>query len=74
MESHGAEEALADWKRRGQDQDAERDALILAAFRAGLNIRRIHVLSGVSRTTIYKILGPLATGSRGGDGNATASR
>lgn len=57
-----AETALAEWKRRGEEHDAERDPLVRTAHKAGLNINRIHKLSGVSRTTIYQILG-LAAGT-----------
>src|SRR5215469_6372634 len=57
-----AETALAEWKSRGEEHDAERDPLVRAAHKAGLNINRIHKLSGVSRTTIYQILG-LAAGT-----------
>lgn len=52
-----AETALTEWKRQGEQHDAERDPLVCAAHKAGLNVHRIHTLSGVSRTTIYKILG-----------------
>lgn len=51
------ETALTEWKRQGEEHDAERDPLVRAAHQAGLNVHRIYKLSGVSRTTIYKILG-----------------
>jgi transcriptional regulator of acetoin/glycerol metabolism len=57
MATAEAEAALADWKRRVETANAERDGLIRAAHEAGVNIRRISQLSGVSRTTVYKILG-----------------
>jgi len=52
-----AEAALTDWKRRIEIANAERDRLILAAREAGVSIHRISQLSGISRTTVYKILG-----------------
>jgi transcriptional regulator of acetoin/glycerol metabolism len=52
-----AEAALADWKRRIESANAERDGLIRAAHEAGVNIRRISLLSGLSRSTVYKVLG-----------------
>jgi len=52
-----AETALTDWKRRIDSANAERDGLIRDAHDAGVNIRRISQLSGVSRTTVYKVLG-----------------
>lgn len=58
-----AESALSEWKGRGDSLAAERDPLVRSAYEAGVNINRIHKLSGVSRTTIYKILG-LTTESR----------
>jgi len=57
MATAEAEAALADWKRRIDAANAERDRLIRAAHEAGVNIRRISLLSGVSRTTVYKVLG-----------------
>ena len=68
-----AETALAEWKSRGEEHDAERDPLVRAAHKAGLNINRIHKLSGVSRTTIYQILGP-AGGSREPSSPASSRR
>lgn len=52
-----AEQALTEWKRRADENAAERDALIRAAHAAGSSITRIRHLSGLSRTTVYKILG-----------------
>lgn len=48
-----AEQALTEWKRNAD----RRDEIIRTAHAAGVNIRRISELSGVSRTTVYKILG-----------------
>lgn len=52
-----AEAALADWKRRSEQIDSERDRIVQAAHTAGLNIRQIHLKSGIGRSTIYRILG-----------------
>jgi transcriptional regulator of acetoin/glycerol metabolism len=53
MEIAEAEQALAGWKQNAD----RRDELIRAAYAAGVNIRRIGQLSGLSRNTVYKILG-----------------
>jgi hypothetical protein len=64
MNAAEAKAALAEWKRRS-DQDArERDTLIRVAYEAGVNIRQIHLESGVSRTTIYRVLGVDAGGEK----------
>ncbi|WP_260972872.1 helix-turn-helix domain-containing protein [Mycolicibacterium llatzerense] len=49
-----AEAALTAW-RENHDQ---RDDLVRKARKAGLSINRIHVLTGIGRSTIYRILGP----------------
>jgi DNA invertase Pin-like site-specific DNA recombinase len=51
------EKALEAWKRRDAEHQAERDKLVRAAHLAGLNKRQIALASGLSRTTVYKILG-----------------
>jgi len=56
MDTAEAEALLTGWKRRIDSDNAERDGLIRAAREAGVSIHRISQLSGVSRTTIYKIL------------------
>jgi hypothetical protein len=53
----GIASRLADWKRRSEESGAERDQLVREAKAGGMNIRRIAILSGLSRTTIYKITG-----------------
>ena len=40
---------------------ASRDRLVRAAREEGVSIRRIHNESGISRTTIYRILGEKPT-------------
>ena len=53
-----AESALAAWKRRHAEHQAERDALVRAAYPLlGRNVRRIARLAGLSRNTVYAILG-----------------
>lgn len=44
--------ALTEWSRNA----ARRDMLVKLAHGAGISIREIGQLSGISRTTIYKIL------------------
>ena len=46
-------QALAEWKRT----HADRDRLVRLAAESGLQIKEISQLSGLSRTTVYKILG-----------------
>jgi transcriptional regulator of acetoin/glycerol metabolism len=52
-----AEQALTEWKRRTEGLAAERNELIRAAHAAGVSITRINELTGLSRVTVYKILG-----------------
>lgn len=47
-----AEEALRQWRQVFE----RRDELIQAAHQAGVPIRRIHILTRVGRSTIYRIL------------------
>jgi hypothetical protein len=47
---------LADWKSRSEEFGAERDQLVREANAGGVNIRQIAILSGLSRTTVYKII------------------
>ena len=49
--------ALDDWRQRSEQVDAERDQLIRDAHAAGMNIRQIHIRSGIGRNTIYRVLG-----------------
>jgi hypothetical protein len=58
-----AEAALSRWVKQRQEADAEReelararDDLVLAALAAGITKHRIHVLTGIARTTIDKIV------------------
>jgi DNA invertase Pin-like site-specific DNA recombinase len=46
-------EALADWKYHA----GRRDELVRAAYAAGIPVTEIHELTGLSRMTVYKILG-----------------
>ncbi len=68
MTADEAREALAGWKRNAD----QRDALVRAAHEAGIQIKEIGQLSGLSRTTVYRILGlepgdntPLSASGRG---------
>lgn len=53
---NAAEESLLAWREDSQRIADARDGLIRDAHRAGLTINRIHTLSGVSRSTIYRLL------------------
>ena len=57
MNRADAEQALTEWKQRTDAAAAERDRIIRAAHAAGVSITRISRLTGLSRVTIYKILG-----------------
>lgn len=48
--------ALLLWKQRDASHKADRDYLVLAADTAGVNIRKIALSMGISRTTVYKII------------------
>lgn len=50
------EDALVRWARSRRESDAERDPLVRAAVAAGVSKHRVHVLTGVARTTIDKIM------------------
>lgn len=52
VDREAAEEALREWKRTVD----VRDRLIRDALAAGVTINRIHTLTGISRTTIYRLL------------------
>jgi transcriptional regulator of acetoin/glycerol metabolism len=57
MDITEAGRALDDYRQRSEGLDAERDQLIRDARAAGMNIRQIHVRSGIARSTIYRVLG-----------------
>lgn len=50
--AEAAEKQLRDWARN----NAERDQLVKAARAAGVSKNRIHTLTGISRSTIDRIL------------------
>lgn len=50
--SGDVEDALREWKRSVDS----RDELVRSAHTAGVSINRIHVLTGIGRSTIYRIL------------------
>jgi hypothetical protein len=52
--------ALAEWKSRSAEVGRDRDPVVRAAADAGLNIRQIHLRTGIARSTIYSILGEAA--------------
>lgn len=49
-----AEADLTQWRANHE----QRDHLVRKANKAGININRIHTLTGISRSTIYRILTP----------------
>lgn len=58
MTPEEAMRTLETWKHRDAEHLAERDRAIRAAHEAGVNIRQIALKSGISRTTIYRVLSP----------------
>lgn len=50
------EYALEQWGRQNGTYTAARDALVYQAATAGIPKHRIHVLTGIARTTIDRIL------------------
>ena len=57
MDFTEAETALEAWRQRREHVEAERDQLIRDAYAAGVNIRQIHIRSGIGRNTVYRVLG-----------------
>ena len=51
-----AEAALTQWAQQRDEADAARDSLIRAALAAGITKHRIHVITGIARTTIDRII------------------
>lgn len=49
------EYALTNWARDRRRVDESRDPLVQAALTAGISKHRVHVLTGIARTTINKI-------------------
>jgi hypothetical protein len=49
------EYALTNWARDRRQVDESRDPLVQAAVAAGISKHRVHVLTGIARTTINKI-------------------
>ena len=56
MQEPGQTQAIQDL-RNYREFTASRDRFVRAAREEGVSIRRIHNESGISRTTIYRILG-----------------
>lgn len=52
-----AEAALIQWRTSNE----QRDDLVRKANKAGININRIHTLTGIGRSTIYRILSATKT-------------
>lgn len=57
MTPEQAEQKLIGWRVARDAIDNQRDELVRSAhFEGGLNVHRIHVLTGIGRNTIYRIL------------------
>ncbi|WP_280331538.1 hypothetical protein [Nocardia wallacei] len=53
MSPGDAEAALIEWRKNNEI----RDQLVREAYDAGVTVHRIHILSGIGRNTVYKIVG-----------------
>jgi len=49
-------QALRSWRRRSDSVAADRDALVRAALASGLPKEEIHIITGLGRTTISRIM------------------
>ena len=56
MTIRDAETALALWEIERRAQLAARDKLVRDALAAGVSKQRVHVLTGIARTTIDRII------------------
>jgi hypothetical protein len=50
------EQALRRWAEQRRESDETRDELLLAAIAAGISKHRVHVLTGIARTTINAVI------------------
>lgn len=55
-EANEIEQKLVAWGRARDQLEIDRDRLVLEAYADDPNVRRIHLLAGISRSTIYRIL------------------
>ena len=51
-----ARQALRSWRRRARSVAADRDPAVVDAMDAGLTKEEVHVLTGLGRTTIDRIV------------------
>ena len=51
-----SEEALTWWAQRQRELNETRDGLVLQALGWGISKHRVHVLTGIARTTIDRII------------------
>jgi hypothetical protein len=49
------EHALVQWGERREQVESERDPLVLGAIAIGISKNRVHVLTGIARTTVDRI-------------------
>lgn len=50
------EAELTEWRQQEKSRTDRRIDLVRRAYAAGFNIRKIHLISGIGRTTIYRDL------------------
>lgn len=51
-----ARQALRSWRRRSDSVTGDRDPLVRTALDAGLSKEEVHILTGLGRTTIDRIV------------------
>lgn len=51
-----ARQALRSWRRRSDSVTGERDPLVRTAMAAGLTKEEVHIITGLGRTTIDRIM------------------
>lgn len=56
VESTSFEASLVEWKKQNDEHIRRRDPLVRASHSAGIKVNRIHTLTGVARSTIYRII------------------
>jgi hypothetical protein len=60
-------QALRSWRRRSDSVSGDRDPLVRTAIDAGLTKEEVHVLTGLGRTTIDRIVNKKAKIAEGGE-------
>jgi hypothetical protein len=56
QQQEAARQALRSWRRRSDSVSGDRDPLVRTAIDAGLSKEEVHVLTGLGRNTIDRIM------------------